>query len=79
MALIRTPLDGSNGVRVALESPQAFAGLRVPEPDIAPAGKKASLVRMPRQTLHMPSLAINQSEAFARAESPNPDGTIPAS
>ena len=79
MALIVTPSDGSDCVPVPLKYPQAFTGLRIPEPDIAGAGKEPALVRMPCETLHMGSRSINQSQATSRADFPQPDGTIAAS
>src|SRR5215471_16117308 len=79
VALILAPRDGADRVRVTRENPQAFGSLRVPEPNIARAGKEPTLVRIPCQRLHMRSLCINQFDAISRADVPEPDGPIPPS
>jgi hypothetical protein len=79
MALIVTPSDRTNCVRVVPENAQAFAGLRVPEPDIDCAGKEPSLVLMPGETLDVRFRSIDYRQAAPRPNLPEPDRPVAAS
>jgi hypothetical protein len=79
MSVIVTPSDTSNGAAVAVEHPQAGAGLRVPEPDIASAGKEQALVLMPGETLNMRSRAVDYLQAVPAPDLPEPDHPVAAS
>jgi len=78
VSLVRTPGHGPNRVRVSGKYPQAFARLRIPEPNITSAGKEPTLVRMPNQTLDMGSRPIDHPQAAPGVDLPEPDCPVPA-
>ena len=78
MTLVVTPSHRSNRVPVPVKHSQALPSFRVPEPDIASAGKELSLVGMPSETLDMDSEGFYYLQAAPGAYLPDPDRPIPA-
>lgn len=76
MTMVPAPRHGPDRIAVALKAPQAHAGLRIPEADIAGAGKEAPLVGMPEETLD--GDAIDHLQAAPRAEVPQSDRPVPS-
>ena len=79
MLLVLTPNHGSNRVFVPVKHPQAFAGLRVPEPDIAGARKQPSLIGMPGLTLRVGPWTFDHPQAAPVVDLPEPDRPIATS
>ena len=78
MTVVATPSNGSNCVPVPVKHPQAVPSFRVPEPDIASAGKESSLVGMPGETLDMRSERFDYLQAAPCAYLPEPDRPVPS-
>jgi hypothetical protein len=78
VSLILTPGHGSNRARVPGIGPQAFARLRIPEPNITSAGKEPTPVGMPDQRLDMGSRPIDHPQAPPGVDLPQPDCPVPA-